>query len=65
MYKIFIVGGADDWAKGVAKIKYTYTIELRDQGRYGFLLPAQFISPTAKEAFAAIKTISNEIKKLP
>lgn len=26
-------GGSDDWAKGVIKMKYTYTIELRDTGR--------------------------------
>ena len=35
-------GPSDDWAKGVAGINYTYTIELRDQGPvYGFLLPAE------------------------
>lgn len=35
-------GPSDDWAKGVAGIPYTYTIELRDQGPvYGFLLPAE------------------------
>lgn len=27
-------GGSDDWAKGAMKMKYTYTIELRDNGRY-------------------------------
>jgi carboxypeptidase A4 len=58
---LFVPGGADDWAKGGPRIKYTYTIELRDRGRYGFLLPAGYIQPTAKEAFAAIKTISEEI----
>lgn len=26
-------GGSDDWAKGTIKMKYTYTIELRDNGR--------------------------------
>ncbi|XP_059478461.1 carboxypeptidase B-like [Neocloeon triangulifer] len=54
-------GGADDWAKGGPRVKYTYTIELRDRGRFGFLLPAQYIQPTGREAFAAIKTISEEI----
>lgn len=35
-------GPSDDWAKGVAGIPYTYTIELRDQGPvYGFLLPPE------------------------
>lgn len=53
-------GAADDWAKGIAKIKYTYTIELRDTGRHGFILPASEIVSTGKEGFAAVKTISKE-----
>ncbi|KAL4235386.1 Sodium-dependent noradrenaline transporter [Mactra antiquata] len=44
-------GGSDDFAKGGAGIKYSYTIELRDQGDYGFQLPATLIIPTAKEFF--------------
>ncbi|XP_069699626.1 carboxypeptidase B-like isoform X2 [Periplaneta americana] len=54
-------GGSDDWARGVANIKYTYTIELRDRGYYGFILPAHLIVPVAREALAAVKTISSEI----
>ncbi|XP_066587843.1 carboxypeptidase B-like isoform X2 [Prorops nasuta] len=50
-------GGADDWAKAILKIKYTYTIELRDTGKHGFVLPAQYIVPTAKEALAAIDVV--------
>lgn len=57
-----ITGGSDDWAKGIAKIKYAYTIELRDNGRYGFILPASHIKPTGKEAYAAIKAIAKELK---
>uniref|UniRef100_T1KB80 Peptidase M14 domain-containing protein n=1 Tax=Tetranychus urticae TaxID=32264 RepID=T1KB80_TETUR len=38
-------GLADDWAKGCAKIKYSFCIELRDKGEYGFLLPANEIIP--------------------
>ena len=37
-------GSADDWVKGVARIKYAYTIELRDEGNRGFLLPAKEVS---------------------
>ncbi|KAL1122370.1 hypothetical protein AAG570_003775, partial [Ranatra chinensis] len=57
--------GADDWAKGAANIQYTYTIELRDRGQYGFILPAQYILPTAKESLAAIKAIASEISSAP
>ncbi|EEB11557.1 carboxypeptidase A, putative [Pediculus humanus corporis] len=54
-------GGSDDWAKGTAKIKYAYTIELRDTGRHGFVLPAQYIVPTAQEAYAALKVLAQEV----
>lgn len=50
-------GGSDDWAKGDMKMKYTYTIELRDNGRYGFVLPASYIQPTAREGLAALRVI--------
>ncbi|XP_014254080.1 carboxypeptidase B-like [Cimex lectularius] len=56
-------GGADDWAKGAAHIKYSYTIELRDQGTYGFTLPASQILDTAKEGLAAVKTLSSLVKQ--
>lgn len=51
-------GGSDDWAKGHGKFKYAYTIELRDNGRYGFVLPASYIKPTATEALAAVRVIA-------
>lgn len=57
-------GGADDWAKAMLKIKYAYTIELRDMGRYGFVLPAKYIIPTAKEAFSAVNIITKATLKL-
>lgn len=62
--QIIFKGGSDDWAKGVAKIKYAYTIELRDTGRHGFVLPAQYIQPTAKEAYEALKVLASEVEQL-
>lgn len=55
-------GGSDDWAKALLKIKYAYTIELRDTGRYGFILPARYIIPTCKEALAAVQVITEASK---
>lgn len=55
-------GGSDDWAKAMLKIKYAYTIELRDTGKHGFILPAQYIVPTAKEALAAVQVITEACK---
>lgn len=57
-------GGSDDWAKAILKIKYAYTIELRDTGKYGFVLPARYITPTAKEALAAVMIVTEACKSL-
>lgn len=50
-----------DWAKGVAGIKYSFIIELRDTGRFGFLLPETEIIPTASETFAGISAVVNAV----
>jgi hypothetical protein len=57
-------GGSDDWAKGVANIKYVYTMEVRDEGQYGFELPASQILPTAKETWEAFKVIADKVISL-
>ncbi|XP_059956193.1 carboxypeptidase B [Mesoplodon densirostris] len=55
-------GGSDDWAydKGV---KYSFTFELRDTGRYGFALPESQIRPTCEETMLAIKYITGYVLK--
>ncbi|XP_032830828.1 carboxypeptidase B2-like [Petromyzon marinus] len=50
-------GGSDDWAHDLG-IKYSFTFELRDTGRYGFLLPANFIRATCQETMEAVKVIA-------
>lgn len=45
-----------DWAYDNG-IKYAFSFELRDTGRYGFLLPATQIVPTAQETWVAMLTI--------
>ena len=40
---------------------HSYTIELRDTGRFGFLLPAAQIVPTATETWNGIKAMVNAI----
>ncbi|KAF4445460.1 carboxypeptidase A4 [Fusarium austroafricanum] len=47
-------GDSLDYVQGVAKAKYSYTIELRDKGSYGFSLPASQIQPTVRETWAGI-----------
>ncbi|XP_065567977.1 carboxypeptidase B-like [Artemia franciscana] len=55
------VGASDDWNKGVAGIKYSYTLELPDNGRYGFLLPATEIMPVAVETWEFFKVLAERI----
>ncbi|NXD70582.1 CBPA1 Carboxypeptidase, partial [Eolophus roseicapillus] len=49
-------GATVDWTYNQG-IKYSFTFELRDTGRYGFLLPASQIIPTAQETWLALKVI--------
>ncbi|XP_040894202.1 carboxypeptidase A5 [Toxotes jaculatrix] len=57
-------GGTIDWTYNQG-IKYSYTFELRDTGRYGFLLPANQIIPTAKETWLALMAIMDHTFKNP
>jgi len=55
-------GGSDDWAKGSAGIKYSYTIELPDSGRYGFILPASKAKGVVQEAVALTKAMISSLR---
>ncbi|TDZ61202.1 Metallocarboxypeptidase A [Colletotrichum trifolii] len=47
-------GDSTDYVHGVAKSTYTYTLELRDRGTYGFSLPASQIQATVRETWAGV-----------
>jgi len=47
LYKVS--GSGKEWALGVKNIPIPYTIELRDKGVYGFVLPPQDIIPVSRE----------------
>jgi len=53
-------GSASDWYY-MEGIWAAYTIELRDTGQYGFLLPPAQIIPTGNEIWASIKYFSNTV----
>ncbi|XP_033019131.1 carboxypeptidase A2-like [Lacerta agilis] len=57
-------GGSIDWTYDQG-IKYSFGLELRDTGRYGFLLPASQIIPTAQETWLALKTIMEHVRDHP
>jgi len=48
-------GSSADYTYGVSKTLYSYGVELRDTGEYGFLLPADQIVPSGIETYAAVK----------
>lgn len=60
MFDCVATGVGSEWAKRVG-IKYSYTIELRDNGRFGFLLPVDFIQKTAQEGQAFVWTVAQAI----
>ncbi|XP_053912892.1 carboxypeptidase A2 isoform X2 [Cuculus canorus] len=57
-------GGSIDWSYDYG-IKYSFAFELRDTGRYGFLLPANQIIPTAEETWLGLKTIMEHVRDNP
>lgn len=54
-------GGSDDWARAVMNIKYAYTVELRDTGRFGFNLPASQIKATGEETMKMIDEFAKAV----
>lgn len=54
-------GGSADWALGSAGVPLSYSVELRDTGRYGFLLPRDLILPTSEEIWAFHKAVARHV----
>uniref|UniRef100_A0A2K6FAR1 Carboxypeptidase A3 n=1 Tax=Propithecus coquereli TaxID=379532 RepID=A0A2K6FAR1_PROCO len=57
-----ISSSSSDWAYDLG-IKYTFAFELRDKGKFGFLLAESQIKPTCKETMLAVKFIAKYILK--
>ncbi|KAF9147800.1 hypothetical protein BG015_010504 [Linnemannia schmuckeri] len=55
-------GTSVDYAYEVAKAGVAMAVELRDTGRYGFMLPAEQILPTGEETWAGLTAILDNIK---
>ena len=56
-----LTGGSDDWAAGSLGIPFSYTVELPDTGRHGFLLPANKIESVGREVFAGFEAMVREL----
>lgn len=50
-------GTSDAYAMYDIGIKYSYTIQLRDTGTHGFLLPPTYIDSTGRETFEMLKAM--------
>ncbi|XP_041058764.1 carboxypeptidase A1-like [Carcharodon carcharias] len=57
-------GSSIDWAYNQG-IKYAFCFELRDTGRYGFILPANQIIPTAEETYLGLMEILDHARQNP
>jgi len=55
-------GCSVDFAFDVARAEYSYTLELRDQGSSGFVLPPAQILPSGQETWAGIKYAISHMK---
>jgi len=63
---IYEVGGSSvDWIYDVLDIVYAYGVELRDTGKYCFVLPPNQIIPTAEENYAATVAMATFLLKNP
>jgi len=56
---IYVASGSSaDYAYGQLRVRNSFAFELRDQGRFGFLLPPDQIVPSGIETFEALKVIA-------
>lgn len=54
-------GASNDWGFGGLGAKYSYVVELRDTGEYGFILPEEQILPCAEENYAATLALAEHV----
>ncbi|XP_072021623.1 carboxypeptidase B-like [Amphiura filiformis] len=53
-------GASEDYGYGTLGVKYTYVVELRDEGRYGFSIPERMIEDSGIETFEALKVFGTD-----
>ncbi|RUS14000.1 hypothetical protein BC937DRAFT_94488 [Endogone sp. FLAS-F59071] len=50
-------GSGVDWVYARSGVKYSFAVELRDKGEYGFVLPPEQIIPSGEEVLEAVLTL--------
>jgi hypothetical protein len=58
-------GSSADYTYGACGVKYSYGVELRDTGEFGFLLPPTEIIPSGEEIYAAVVAMATYIEDHP
>lgn len=60
---IYVASGSSaDWTYGKLGVKYSYGVELRDTGKYGFLLPDDQILPSGHETLQALIALAEYVR---
>ncbi|KAK3723168.1 hypothetical protein LTR37_001891 [Vermiconidia calcicola] len=54
-------GGSTDYLYDIAGAEYSWAFELRDEGRFGFVLPPRQIRPVGEEMFEGVKYAINNM----
>lgn len=54
-------GNSQDWVKAVAGVDYSYTVEMRDAGESGRILPSKQIVDSSEETWAGLYAVAREL----
>ena len=54
-------GRSADWTYGAQNVTYSYGVELRDTGKYGFILPPDQIIPSGQETLLALNALADYV----
>ncbi|XP_036343954.1 carboxypeptidase B [Rhagoletis pomonella] len=56
--KLARAGNSADWVQQRINPQYVYNVFLKDQGRYGYLMPPHYIVESGEEAYEFMKTVA-------
>lgn len=54
-------GNSADWVQFYINPQYVYNVFLKDQGRYGYLMPPHYIVESGEEVFEFMKTVATAL----
>lgn len=54
-------GSSIDWAYESGNVEFPIAFELRDKGKFGFMMPPKFIIPSGEEILAGLLAMFKEI----